>query len=271
MGSFVDKLSESVAEGYIFMPNSSFKACNAATIQEFLRIQESSPPQEIHQLEAFGGTIYKILVDKFSDDSKILNVQNWMFIIYICKEHIDIEYLVVCVLVILRGHIYGKYRKDISVIHSEIYSFLVLLTEYHTTKKPYWSVDLTWMWLCLFDVNTELHSIFLQNTELVLKFLDILTCKPRGHIIPRTNTGTSEDIFVGFGLVPIYRSSSHELCFNIVYNSLLEKNMLFQETIAQYWPFILRGDGQLLPRDEILNILKQIKVEENLPKSARKR
>jgi hypothetical protein len=272
MGSFVDELSKCVTEGYVSMPKSIYlKPDVYAIVQEFFRIQESSPPQEIHQLEAFGGTICRIVINQLYVDFEILNVQNWMFIIHICKEHKDIEYLVVCVLVVLNKILFRKDIIDISSIHNEIYSFLVLLTEYHSTKKVYWSRDLILTWLRLFDVNTELHSIFLQNNELVLKFLDILTCKGRGDIIPCTNTWTSKHIFVRNGLVRLHGTTPHELCFRVVYDLHLKKNMLFQRTIAQYWPFVLGEDGQLLPENIISNIIKQIKVEESTPKSARKR
>jgi hypothetical protein len=77
-------------------------------------------------------------------------------------------------------------------------------------------------------------------------------------------------IVVRNDLVKVHGYSSNTICFESVYFLLFTREEYFINKIAEYWPFIVKEDGQFLSHQEISKILHQIIKEENLPKSANK-
>jgi hypothetical protein len=277
-----ENLSKYVSEGRVFhIVHSENVSHRKKLLYEFLQIQRESPPQEVHQLEALGGTLHSMLSIIYPTYYVGFEVEEMRFIIRICTEHMDIPYLVVCVLQIIYRYIGCVSIPNIIPILPDIYTFLIGLTTYHHEKNiqklnPYWSIDITKTWGLLFIIHPSTCSTFFDNSETVYAFLEILRCKPRDVIISSSHVSTSgflsNTIFVSEGLRTIRRDYYGELCFDFIYLYLFNRNMDYViNGIAEYWPFILAEDRKLISLTIILKIINQINQEEDYPKSANKR
>jgi hypothetical protein len=278
-----DELSRYVSEGRVFHIIHSDNVSHRIKLRTaFIQTQRESPPQEIHQIEALGGTLYSMLSIIYPTYYVGFDVEEMRFIIRICMKHIDIPYFVVCVLQIIYTCISCVSIQKITPILVDIYSFLTVLTTYHREariqrKKTYWEIDITRTWEMLFILYPNTCStFFFDNPGTVYAFLEILKCKPRGSILASKYTSSPSDvllnnIIVREGLQSIFRDCDEELCFCHVYCNLFKRNYAcFSHKITEQWPFIFGEDHQLLDRSAILRILHTTNKEENYPKSANK-
>jgi hypothetical protein len=131
-------------------------------------------------------------------------------------------------------------------------------------------------WMDFFTLTRKFDTTFCDDLDLVHTFLDILTCPARGYISCSDSLGfgpSHNSIRVRAGLVIIEGATrENQICFDCVYFPFLlfKRKYHFRKIMAAYWPFVLGEDGQFVNESSISQIIRQIKREETLPKSAAK-
>jgi hypothetical protein len=258
-------ISKCVAKGHIFLyKDNIIPTSNIYT--QFIEIQQTHPPQDTQQLEAFGGTLNRMLVT-IIEEPDIFTLPDFKFIIFLCMEHIDVDYLVVCVLQIILMYlrVYPR-RVDAVTLLPYIYFFLIFLTEYYSTHKSpsiYWEYDVIILWVVLFTANIDMCTMFCENKNVVISFLDMLKCTNRNDVtISRLFMTPSNEVIVYN--IKIHGCIEHKLCFHYIYGFLCcKEHVQFRSTIIHHWPFIVGTDGELRSIEDITEILQQRNHEEN--------
>jgi hypothetical protein len=246
-------------------------------IYQFMDIYKASPPQEQHQLEAFGGTLHNISIHGERPIHEGLNIEHIQFIITLCAKHVKINYLVACILEIIRIFLVYAVREYALLIVPKVYTFLVFLTKYRYTTNYidiYWSLDLMFVWTALFDIDSHTPARILRDTELIPAFSEILTLPTRKNLVPYRSvhdTNIGSYILVREGLAIIHTSRNHTFCFDYIFPYLKELDVLFVKKLAKHCPFILKANGELLEREQALEIIQTLIRNETYPKSASKR
>jgi hypothetical protein len=297
--SLIHTIHNNIAIGFAFV--SARYDTDVKILQKLIRSQQESPPVEVHQIEAFGGTLYD-MGSKIHILRNELTIEDIRFLIDFCMEHINIDYFVVCIIQFIKTIIKKTddsiYRESIL---PDVYTFFLFLTHYYNTHKNvelYWAYDIVYAWHDLLCVSTDMWIQFSNDSNSIYEFLEILKCQTRGSLfpcenkcefpksVPRpqrvsyclathnrfTDLPSENDICIRSELIKIHGTILHQICFEMIYSLMDEKRLEdFMEIAVEYWPFIRGDNDKFLIMDEILQILEQIKREERYPKSANKR
>jgi hypothetical protein len=275
-----EDISECITKSYVFDSDNYYTEPIRVEIhKQIIEMQQISPPKKGTQIEAFGGILYKMSLS-IQVGYNGLSIDNWVFIMDFCMEHVDMEYFVLCVIRIIERWLCTKYVyfTDSYSIGPEIYAFLVFLTQYCNTNRHmhiYWTYDTLHIWVEFFRVYGNQYSLrFCNDSELVCAFLEILKYStPRENILlcngyPMRQKST---IYIPNNLVYIPGFSHRELWYKYVHEHIFVKDIYIRNTASKYWPFLVGECGELKDYRYILKILEEEKTAESYPKSAMKR
>jgi hypothetical protein len=275
MNHIAERLSNAVQEGVIYDYSNDHISLYIKEIQhEFIQIQMRNPPREEIQLEAFGGTLYRTVLG-FRNGFSGMNVEEWKFITELCIKHVNVQYLVVCVLQItsicIRAHMN---RNDTRAILPMMESMAIFFMVYHETNKTvYWSLDIVDLWMSLFRASNEIRDKFCNEIKYMEILLIILTFPARGDIVPfrpDIRRHPPRAIFVRTCLPRINGYYFNELCFHFAYASLFMANIPFRESAARFWGFIILENHKLVDIETIKHGILEMQRQQNITKSARK-
>jgi hypothetical protein len=272
MSSIVNNLVEAVSKGNVYDCTDNIILMQMwGIVHDFIRMQEISPPTKENQFEAFGGSLYRMLVS-FRIGYYGVTTHDWKFILDLCLKNQDVEYFVTCILQIVNTLFYmNKNSMDIQSILPNIYSLLVSLTKNFNIKNPaYWAFDLVQTWVSLFSQSINIRIQFCNDIILLESFLHVLTCTTRGNIVPSQSSMYKSIRFIEVrsGLQGIPGSCTEDICFHLVYISIFQNYMNFRKSANQFWPFLITDENKLAELKTCRKMILQMKKEENMPKNA---
>jgi hypothetical protein len=235
-------------------------------VHEFIKLMQTSLPQEQNQLERFG-MILNLTFDMANQTYSPFTISELKFLIDVCMNnthiHHFVRYILGIIIKILKGHRADEF--DAHPILPDLYSFLVFLTKYHQEKEENdvcWSSYITYAWCIYFNILPNMCEMFYEDYTLVALFTNILQCKAKRYFITFKCDGSLQMDEYCY---------QNDFCFEIVYDSLLRTNIYFRMKLSEYYPFILAENTQLQDRRIINTILRQVIKENHYPKSASKK
>jgi hypothetical protein len=255
----VQQFIENIVEGRVYK-YTHLKVFTTRLINKIIcEFQKIYDPTD-EQLEAFGGVICYMLSRPSHHSAHIIN-EDWNYMIQLCIDHPDAEYLIACIMFAILSRF--QFRSEES--QTFVYETMVFFTKrYDLTYPPSWSTVLICVWNKYFcEIPHGRDEMFFSDVDLVKAFFKLCTCPSRRIISTEHRLMEITDVFIRSGLQNVDPLKG-DTSLDIVYNLLHSKQNLC-EVASNVWPFLLR-DGKIITLREFevqIKLYNDIRIVRN--------